>query len=78
MDKSKNKSFIVNNGSLLRNYALKNYNVFGEGIIVINLFLLKTNILNASDLGDYESVSDRDLTIYEVRGSPVLPARGSL
>ena len=76
MDKSKNKSFIVNNGSLLRNYALKNYNIFGEGIIVINLFLLKTNILNASDLGDYESVSDRDLTIYEVRGSPVLPARG--
>ncbi len=72
MDKSKNKSFIVNNGSLLRNYALKNYNVFGEGIIVINLFLLKTNILNASDLGDYESVSDRDLTIYEVRGSRVL------
>lgn len=64
MDKSKNKSFLINNGYLLKNYALENYNILGEGIIVINLFLLETNILETSDLANYDSKSDRELTIY--------------
>jgi hypothetical protein len=63
MGKSKNKSFVINNGSLLRKYALDNYAMFGEGIIVVNLLLLKTDILDSSDLNSFKQKSDRDSTI---------------
>ena len=63
MGKSKNKSFVINNGSLLRKYALDNYAMFGEGIIVVNLLLLKTDILDSSDLNSFKQKSERDSTI---------------
>lgn len=63
MGKSKNKSFVINNNSLLRKYALENYHIFGQGIIVVNLLLLKTDILNDSDLIRYEQKSDRQSSI---------------
>lgn len=63
MSISKNKSFVINNSSLLKKYALENYAMFGDGIIVVNLLLLKTNILNDSDLIRYERRSDRESSI---------------
>ena len=63
MGKSKNKSLIVNNSSLLRPYALENYAMFGDGIIVVNLLLLKTDILDDADLIRYERKSDRQSSI---------------
>lgn len=63
MGKSKNKSLIVNNSSLLRTYALENYAMFGDGIIVVNLLLLKTDILDDADLIRYERKSDRQSSI---------------
>ena len=63
MGKSKNKSFVINNGFLLRKYALENYAMFGDGIIVVNLLLLKTDILNDSDLITYKRKSDRESSI---------------
>ena len=71
MDKSKNKSFIVNNGSLLRKYALENYNNLGAGIIVVNLFLLEADTLNASDFNNYESQRDGELIAYQIISHPV-------
>ena len=50
IDKRKNKSFIINNKSLLKQYALKNQELFGRGIIVVNLLLLDTDITNATAL----------------------------
>ena len=60
---SKNKSFVINNNSLLKQYALKNYAIFGDGIIVVNLLLLKTDILDDSDLISYERAGDRRSSI---------------
>lgn len=46
LDKRKNKDFVIKNKLQLKNYALKNSQVFGTGIIVINLLLLNTDGLN--------------------------------
>ena len=58
IDKRKNKSFVINNKLLLKQYALKNYEFYGRGIIVINLLLLNTDILNDIALIDHEPVED--------------------
>lgn len=57
---SKNKSFVINNSSLLKKYALKNYAMFGNGIIVVNLLFLKTDILDDLDSIGYGRASDRE------------------
>ncbi|MGL5938948.1 MAG: hypothetical protein ACRC2S_00955 [Waterburya sp.] len=53
IDKRKNKSFVINNQSFLKQYALKNYEFYGSGIIVVNLLLLKTDILENLDWENY-------------------------
>lgn len=63
MSISKNKSFVIDNSSLLKKYALENYAMFGDGIIVVNLLLLKTHILDDSDLIRYERKRDRESSI---------------
>ncbi|MEM6612524.1 MAG: hypothetical protein AAF652_09760, partial [Cyanobacteria bacterium P01_C01_bin.72] len=57
--RSKNKEFVVKHKSLLKEYAQRNQQILGSGIIVVNLFLLETakieelNILN-SDIDKWE------------------------
>lgn len=63
MDKSKNKSFVINNSSLLRKYASENYEILGQGVIVVNLLLLQSDILKASDLSNCEPESDGEISI---------------
>jgi hypothetical protein len=53
IDKRKNKNFVINNQSFLKQYALKNYAIYGSGIIVVNLLLLKTDILDDFDWDKY-------------------------
>ena len=65
LDKRKNKIFVIQNKHFLKQYALKNYNLLGQGIIVINLLLLKTDIIEKQDIPDYETLDDRELTIHQ-------------
>ena len=64
LDKRRNKSIIANNKSLFKQYALKNYEIFGKGIIVVNLLLLKNDNLDELNL-----VVDRknyqELTVHQ-------------
>jgi len=41
-ERSKNKEFVVKHKSLLKQYAQKNCELLGAGIIVVNLLLLET------------------------------------
>lgn len=65
LDKRKNKNFVINNKYFLKQYALKNYNFLGKGIIVINLLLLKTDIIDEQDLDNQEVESDHEITIHK-------------
>jgi len=52
-ERSKNKEFVVKHKSLLKQYAQKNRELLGAGIVVVNLLLLETanvdelNLLNS-------------------------------
>lgn len=52
----RNKNFIINNGNILKEYALINQENSGTGIIVINLSLVEDDLLKATDLS-YEIIS---------------------
>ena len=65
LDKRKNKSLIVKNKAILKNYALRNYDAFGQGIIVINLLLLETDKLNKLNLLDSDWRSDQEPTVHQ-------------
>lgn len=65
IDNRRNKSLIVNNKSFLKEYALKNYNIYGSGIIVINLLLLNTDSLNDLNLIDHEQENSQEYTIQQ-------------
>lgn len=54
LDKRKNKSFVINNKRFLKQYALKNHEIFGRGIIVVNLLLLKTDLIKDNDELEYD------------------------
>ena len=64
-DKRKNKNFVINNKYFLKQYAQKNFNLFGEGIIVVNLLLLKTDIIEERDISSHEIADDAELTIHQ-------------
>jgi len=61
LDRRKNKSFVINNKHFLKQYARKNYEIFGQGIIVINLLLLKTDLIEDSDRQE----SDGEPTVHQ-------------
>lgn len=64
LDKRKNKNFVVQNKYFLKQYALKSYDFLGKGIIVINLLLLKTDIVDEQDIPNYDIEEERDITIH--------------
>ncbi|MDJ0592197.1 MAG: hypothetical protein QNJ72_19770 [Pleurocapsa sp. MO_226.B13] len=65
LDKRKNKSFVINNKYFLKQYALKNYEIFGKGIIVINLLLLKTDKIDKEDFPNYELENEQEPTVHQ-------------
>lgn len=65
IDKRQNKSFIVNNRLLLKQYALKNYEIFGSGVIVVNLLLLETNSVNELGLIDNSLIEQSEPTVHQ-------------
>ena len=65
LDKRKNKNFVINNKYFLKQYASKNYDLFGKGIIAINLLLLKTDIIEKQDIPNHEAESEREITIHQ-------------
>ena len=65
LDKRKNKNFVLKNQYLLKQYALKSQESMGKGIIVINLLLLKTDIIDEQEIPKYNIESDGDLTIHQ-------------
>lgn len=64
LDKRKNKNFVVQNKYFLKQYALKSHDFLGKGIIVINLLLLKTDIVDEQDIPNYDIEEERDITIH--------------
>jgi hypothetical protein len=65
LDRRKNKSLIDNNKTMLKNYALKNYEFFGKGIIVINLLLLEIDRLDELNLIDNDHEDAQQPTIHQ-------------
>lgn len=65
LDKRKNKAFVVDNKYLLKQYAIKNFNIYGGGIIVVNLLLLKTDIVDEADVSDSQANDNTELTIHQ-------------
>ena len=65
IDKSNNKSFVINNQLFLKKYALENHALFGQGIIVINLLLLKTDILDELNLTRDYPLEPQDTSVYQ-------------
>ena len=65
LDKRRNKSIIANNGSLFKQYALKNHEIFGKGIIVVNLLLLKSDNLDELNLIDLDNINRREPTVHQ-------------
>ena len=65
LDKRKNKSLIAKNQAVLKSYALKNYDHFGHGIIVINLLLLETDKFSELDLLDSGWISEGEPTVHQ-------------
>ena len=65
IDKSRNKNFIINNQLFLKHYALENYELVGQGIIVINLLLLKTDILDELNLTRDHPLEPQDTSVYQ-------------
>ena len=65
LDKRKNKSFVVNNKNFLKQYALKNHESFGEGIIVVNLLLLNIDIVDEQNLFNEEMENEQEQTVHQ-------------
>lgn len=65
VDKRTNKNFVINNRFKLKDYALKHREVSGQGIIVVNLLLLKTDVSDESSLFDTEPEELQEATIHK-------------
>ena len=65
LDKSKNKSFVINNRSILKQYALKNSQIFGSGIIVVNLLLLNRENIDELNLTDENLEEGQETTVHQ-------------
>ena len=65
LETRKNKKFVVDNKLLLKQYALKNHEAFGRGIIVVNLLLLKTDSISKEDLVNSELAGEQDQTVHQ-------------
>ena len=65
IEKKRNKNFVIQNKFYLKNYGVNNYKTFGKGIIVINLLLLNTDVLNEDDLSNNQVQEDKDITLQQ-------------
>ena len=65
LDKRKNKSFVINNKSILKQYALKNVEIFGPGIIVVNLLLLDRENIDEFNLTDENLEEEQETTVHQ-------------
>lgn len=65
LDRSQNKSFVINNKKFLKQYALKNHEFFGEGIIVINLLLLNTNTIDVQNISQEKLETEQEPTVHQ-------------
>lgn len=65
LETRKNKKFVVDNKHFLKQYALKNYEAFGRGIIVINLLLLKTDTINEEGVAKGEIAEEQEPTVHQ-------------
>ncbi len=66
VNKRKNKNFVINNRSILKQYALKNYEIFGQGIIVVNLLLLDSKNLDEFHLSDDDLIDGDEQTVHQL------------
>ncbi len=66
VNKRKNKNFVINNRSILKQYALKNYEIFGQGVIVINLLLLDSKNLDEFHLSDDDLIDGEEQTVHQL------------
>jgi hypothetical protein len=64
-EKRKNKNFVIQNRSLLNQYAVANFRKFGRGAIVINLVLLDKDILTPEDLQENQASEAEDITLQQ-------------
>ncbi|WP_319419758.1 hypothetical protein [Pleurocapsa sp. FMAR1] len=64
VSKRKNKSFVINNKFFLKEYAFKSHSFWGDGVIVVNLLLLKTDIYNDIDIANYQPENEQELTLH--------------
>lgn len=65
LDKRKNKTFVINNRLRLKQYALKNYGIWGQGIIVVNLLLLNRENIDELNLSDDDLAEAQETTIHQ-------------
>ena len=65
VNKSKNKNFLIDNKYKLKEYALKNREIFGRGIVVVNLLLLKADTSGESSIFNFQSDNQEDPTIHQ-------------
>lgn len=65
LDKRKNKAFVINNQLLLKKYALNNFDISGEGIIVINLLLLNSENIDQVNLSEEDLKAAQATTIHQ-------------
>jgi hypothetical protein len=65
LDKRQNKDFVIKNKYFLKQYALKNYELFGQGIIVVNLLLLKTDIVEQQNAIVYQINNEQEPTVHQ-------------
>ncbi len=64
VNKRKNKSFVINNKFFLKEYAQKNQDFWGDGVIVVNLLLLKTDIYDDIDIANYQPENEQELMVH--------------
>lgn len=65
LNRKRNKDFVVSNQYYLKQYAQKNYPLFGWGVIVINLLHLKTDVIDEQDLDFNSQEAQLEQTIHQ-------------
>ena len=67
VEKRRNKNFIINNSTKLKEYALTNHDRLGTGIIVVNLPLIENDVLEESHFNyqNLPSVEDKSSTLKQ-------------
>jgi len=65
LEKRQNKNFVLKNQSILKDYALRNHEAFGQGIIVINLLLLNSQSIKELSFPNSNSSGKLEQTVHQ-------------